>query len=216
MESHVHNVREGETGFVVEAKDYLLNLEGLPSIHINDVIINKKGQRALVTALKKETVEALLLDRNDPEPGDHFMMDEHGIQFSFGDHLFGRVINALGEPLDGKGDMPAQNNPLKIEVRAPGMSSRSVMTAQLMTGMATVDVLLPIAKGQRQLIIGPISSGKTTFLESVIAHQRDSSIVCVYAFIGRPIAYVEETVSRILSEKGNKNTIVIATFSDEP
>ena len=217
MEAHTHSVREGETGFVTEAKGYLLNLEGLPSVHVNDVIVNTRGQRALVTALKTETVEALLLDRNDPEVGDRFMLHTQGIKFSFGEHLFGRIINTLGDPLDGKeGSMPPQNNSLKIEVRAPGMSSRLAMTEQLMTGMATIDVLLPIAKGQRQLVIGPISSGKTTFLESVIAHQKGSPMVCIYAFIGRPVVYVEDTVSRILSEKGNKNAIILASFSDEP
>jgi len=216
MDKHEHKVIEGETGFVIGAKGYILTLEGLPSVHINDVVINSKGQRALITSLEKESVQALLLDRGDPKSGDRFMIHTRGLQFSFGDHLFGRVINALGDAIDGKGDLPLQDTPLHLDSQAPGMNVRAVMDKQLTTGMTSVDVLLPIAKGQRQLVVGPISSGKAIFLESVVAHQKDNpNTICIYAFIGKPVSYVEETTARIFGENGNKNTIILAAFSDD-
>ncbi len=216
MESHTHNVIEGETGFVTEAKGYLIKIEGLPSVCINTIIINEKKQRAMVTALHEEYIEALLLDVGDPEAGDRFMIYAHGIRFDFGEHLLGRMLGALGDPLDGREGLSDGKIALRLEADAPGMKARASMTEQLYTGLASVDILLPIAKGQRQLVVGPISSGKTLFLEHAIAHQKNTSVVCVYVFLGKPRAYVEDIISRIYSDNGNKETIVLATFSDEP
>ncbi|HEC93950.1 MAG TPA: hypothetical protein ENI56_01080 [Candidatus Kaiserbacteria bacterium] len=211
-----HKVIEGETGFIIGAKGYLLELEGLPSVHINDVIINQKGKRALVTAINANGVEAILLDGGDTELGDHFTIRTRGIRFFFGEELFGRVISALGEPLDGGGAIPPPNNTLHLESVAPGMSARALMKEQFTTGMIATDILIPLAKGQRQMIIGPLSSGKKIFLESILAHQKKTGVICIYGFVGRPTSYVEEVVARILSESGNKNTIILAAFSDDP
>lgn len=210
-------VMEGETGFVTRAKGYLLTLEGLPSARVNTIIANRQGERAIVSALREQSVEAYLLDRGSPKAGEQFIMHPKGIQFSLGDHLFGRALNVLGEPIDGQGNFPAANSPLRMEeALAPGMSARESMTEQLITGMPAIDILLPIAKGQRQLVVGPISSGKTLFLESVLAHQQSSDVVCIYAFIGRPVSYIEEAVAQLLGPEGNPRTIVLATFSDDP
>lgn len=215
-QAHTHHITEGETGFVTEAKGYLLKLEGFPSVRIDDIIINENGQRALVTALNEEDIEVLLLDSGKVEAGDRFTIHTEGVRFSFGEHLLGRVINALGDPLDGKEVLPAGKDSLHLRGSAPGMDARATMTQQLHTGMSVVDILLPISKGQRQLVVGPISSGKTVFLESAIAHQRGSDVVCIYAFIGRPLSYINEALSRIYSESGNMQTITIVTLSDEP
>ncbi len=214
--TYEHKVIEGETGSVIGAKGYLLTLEGLPSVHINDVIINSQEQRALITALTENGVEAILLDRGNMELGDRFTMSTRGIRLFFGEELFGRVLNALGEPLDGLGDIPERSNTLHLESIAPGMDSRALMTEQFTTGIIAIDILIPIAKGQRQMIIGPLSSGKKIFLESVLAHQKETGVVCIYGFVGRPTSYVKEVTSRILSENGNKNTIIFTAFSDDP
>lgn len=216
MEMQKDTIKEGETGFIIGAKGYLLELEGLPSVYINDVVINSSGKRALVTAIKEKSVEALLLDGGSSVLGDRFMLYAHGIQFYFGDQLRGRVINALGEPVDGRGKLPSPNASLHLESSAPDMSARALMTEQLTTGISVVDVLLPLAKGQRQMVIGPLSSGKKIFLESILTHQKENNVVCVYAFIGRPVSYIEEVAVRILSEEGNKDTVIISSSSSEP
>lgn len=212
----VHEIIEGEIGFVIKAKGYLLSLEGLPSARVNTVIINGKGQRALITAFREDSVEAYLLGRGNPRVGDTFVIDPKGIQLSFGEHLFGRTINVLGEPLDGLGGFPPNNTPLRMEADAPQMSARAPMTSPLLTGMSAVDILIPIAKGQRQLIVGPLGSGKRKFIENVFAHQKKSGVVCIYALIGRPIAYVEEAIANLLNEQGNNNTIILVSLSDDP
>ncbi len=207
---------EGEIGFVTKAKGYLLTLEGLPSARVNTIIINAKGQRALVTGFREDSVEAYLLDRGNPRAGDRFVIDPKGIQFSFGEHLFRRIINVLGEPLDGLNSFPPSNTPLRMEVDAPHMNARSSISSPLLTGISAIDILIPIAKGQRQLIVGPLSSGKRKFIEGVFAHQKESGVVCIYALIGRPIAYVEEAISNLLGEQGNNNVIILVSFSDDP
>ncbi len=211
-----HTGIEGEIGFVIKAKGYLLTLEGLPSARVNTVIINAKGQRALVSAFREDSVEAYLLGRGNPRAGDQFVIDPKGIQFSFGEHLFGRTINVLGEPLDGLDSFPPDNAPLRMEADAPHMSARAPMISPLLTGMSAIDVLIPIAKGQRQLIVGPLSSGKRKFIESIFANQKGSGVVCIYAFIGRPVAYVEEAIANLLNEQGNKDVIILVSFSDDP
>ncbi len=207
---------EGEIGFVIKAKGYLLTLEGLPSARVNTVIINAKGQRALVTAFREDSVEAYLFGRGNPRAGDQFIIDPKGIQFSFGEHLFGRTINVLGEPLDGLGSFPPDNTPLRMEADAPRMSARAPMTSPLLTGMSAIDILIPIAKGQRQLIVGPLSSGKRKFIENVFVHQKESGVVCIYALIGRPVAYVEEVIANLLNEQGNSDAIILVSLSDDP
>jgi len=216
VDTRPHTTIEGEIGFITEAKGYLLTLKGLPSARVDTIIVNTQGQRALVTAFQEDRVEAFLLDRGNPKAGDQFVIHPKGIQFSFGDHLFGRALNVLGEPIDGLGAFPVSNAPLRMEAQAPMMSARAPMLSQLVTGIPAIDILIPVAKGQRQLIVGPISSGKTLFLESVFAHQKESKVVCIYAFIGRPAAYVEESVGHLFGEQGNTNTIILITFSDDP
>lgn len=209
------DIAQGETGFVIEAKGYLFALEGLPSAHINSIIVNKDGRRALVTALGETSVEALMLDAGNPEAGDRFTLSSEGVSYSFGEQLFGRVLNVMGEPIDGAAPLPPSNTPLMLEADAPTMSARAQLAAQLFTGMPAVDILIPLARGQRQLVVGPISSGKNLFLEGLFANQTEET-VCIYTFIGRPADYIQDSVARIFSEKGNKRTIVIAAFSDEP
>ncbi len=216
MSLDTHATIEGEIGFVTKAKGYLLTLEGLPSARVNTVIVNNKGHRALVTAFREDRVEAYLLDRGNPRAGDQFVIRPGGIQYSFGPHLFGRALNVLGEPVDGLGAFPPGTVPLRMEAQAPSMSSRAQLVNPLLTGMPAIDVLIPIAKGQRQLIVGPVSSGKRAFVEGVLAHQKDSGVVCIYAFIGRPVAYVEEAVAHLRSEQGNKDVIILVSFSDDP
>lgn len=210
------NIAEKEAGVVTQAKGYLISLEGLPSARINDIIINAHGQRALVTALNEGGVEALLLDPGSPGSGERFVTHSEGIQLYLGDALFGRAINVLGDPIDGLGDLPPRTEPLCLEGDAPDMSARELMVEQLVLGMTVVDILLPIAKGQRQLVIGPNSSGKDIFLESVAAAQKDTDVVCVYALIGRPTAYIENVIAHLHRKDGNTGAVVIAARSDEP
>lgn len=216
MNENTRTMTEGEVGFVIEAKDYLLTLEGLPSARVNTVIVNAQGQRALVTAFSEHAVEAYLLDRGSPRAGDQFLIDPKGIQFAPSKELFGRAMNVLGDAIDDLGPLPRGTVPLRMEADAPSMSARAPLTDPLETGMPAIDILTPLAKGQRQMVVGPISSGKRVFIESVFGRQRGSGMVCIYAFVGRPRPYIEEAVGNLFSDGGNRDAIMLVSFSDDP
>ncbi len=211
--SSVH--KEGEVGFVVKAKRYLLAIEGLPSARINDMLVDEQGNKAIVRSLADDHVSVLALAGN-ARPGDRYTYLEGGHTYSCGDHLYGRIIDALGTPVDDKGSLPPGNVPLSLEVDAPGIESRVPIHEQLRTGITLVDTLIPIAKGQRQLVFGPMHSGKSTFLTETILAQQAQGTVCIYAVIGKPIAGLRKITDTILADGVDSKTIIIAALSDEP
>lgn len=203
-----------EVGFVMEAKQYVLALNGLPSARIGDVIVREDGSRAIVRSLSGEALTALSLHHGAPQAGERYMQLEEPRLYSLGNHLFGRVINALGEPIDDGEPFPPGNSPLILDVDAPGIDVRAPIKEQLYTGITLIDTLLPIAKGQRQLLFGPVRNGKTEFLTDIILNQETYGTICIYAVIGKSLSELERVEKRIVRAKG-KN-IIIAALSDQP
>jgi F-type H+/Na+-transporting ATPase subunit alpha len=210
-----YNVHD-EVGFVTKVKHYLFSVEGLPSARINDIITDDDGNRSIVRALNSDSVTALSLGKTFAKPGDRCILNREKYLFSCGDHLFGRIISALGDPADGGSSFPEGNTPFTVEVDAPGIEHREPIHEQLYSGITLVDTLVPIAKGQRQLVFGPMNSGITTFLTETIRNQLWTDVVCIYVAIGKPINGLREITDKILSEESCKKTIVISALSDEP
>lgn len=208
-------INENEVGLVVSAKRYLIALEGLPSAKINNILKDEDGNKALVISLEKDHVKALMLDSVFKKPGDRFFLRGSEKIFSFGDHLFGRIINALGKSIDGKGGFPENNTSLELNVIASGISSREEIKDQFLTGLTFVDVLFPLGMGQRQLVFGPPRSGKTSFLKDAVINQKDTDTVCIYAAIGKSLDAVGRIASSIFEKNGGKNTIVLGALSSD-
>lgn len=206
--------QDTEVGFVSEAKQYVLSVSGLPSARVGDVIVREDGGRAIVRSLGGDELSALSLHHGAPRAGERYMPLPEPRLYSLGDHLFGRVINALGEPVDGGEPFPKGNAALALDVDAPGIDVRAPIKDQLYTGVALIDTLLPIAKGQRQLLFGPVKNGKTEFLSDIILNQETYDTICIYAVIGKSLSELERIESRIVRAKG-KN-IIIAALSDQP
>src|SRR3989338_6915731 len=194
--SHVDQESGNEVGFVTEAKQYVLSLHGLPSVRVGDVIVREDGGRAIVRSLSSDDLTALSLHHGAPQAGERYTHLKEPRLYSLGDHLFGRVINALGEPADGGNPFPPGNAPLILDVDAPG-----------------IDVRAPI-KDQRQLLFGPVKNGKTEFLTDIILNQETFGTICVYAVIGKSLSELERIEKRLVRAKG-KN-IIIAALSDQP
>lgn len=213
MEHNEGDIRE--IGFVVRAKGYVLFIEGLPSARINDIIVDEVGNRAIVQALSDRYLMALALDPVQVRAGERFMLPKERYRLSVGDHLFGRVINALGEPIDGGAPFPEAATPLSLDTDAPGIETREPVGQQLYTGSTLVDTLLPIAKGQRQLIFGGDHAGKGAFLIDVVRHQRAAGHICIYTLIGRSLSELERVSRLILDPKDSANNIVVAALSDQ-
>lgn len=205
-----------EVGFVTSAQDYLLFLEGLPSAKINDLIVSKTGSRAIVQSLEKEKIEAWMLDPERPKPGDTFELTSEGLKLPLRSNLFGRIINPLGVTVDGKAPLPPSGGlTLDLDVVAPGIDGREIITKQFYTGLTVVDTLLPIGRGQRELLFGEARSGKSTFLLDMIVHQKNKNCICIYTAIGRSEIDVKRFGESIEKEGASPFTIVIASTSSD-
>lgn len=211
-----NNSLQKEIGLVRAVKHYLISIEGLPSAKVHDIVVNEDGKRALVTALSHDAVEAMILDVAEVHPGQKYEMHPQVNQLSVGEHLFGRVINALGDPMDNKGGFPPKNKPLVLEREAGDLAQRDAIKSQLETGYSMIDTVLPIGKGQRQLLMGSVRSGTEIFCQNVILNQNANDIVCIYATIGKPVTYVRRLAEALFAGNAKDNTIVIASTSEDP
>lgn len=204
-----------EVGFVLSAQDYLLFLTGLPTARINDIVVTQNGGRGLVQALDKEKVEVLMLDAERPKPGDLFQKTDKGILIPDPTRLLGRAINPLGEPIDGKGKIASGGQTLDLDKIAPGIDMREKISQQFITGVTIVDTLLPIGRGQRELLFGESRSGKTSFLLDLIVNQKGQNTVCVYNAIGRSDIDIQRFIQTIEDKGAADYTVVIAASSSQ-
>jgi len=204
-----------EVGYVVSTQDYLVNIHGLPSAMVNNIIVTKNGGRAIVSALSKNQVEALMLDAERPKPGDYFELGSAGLEIPLNCNLFGRTINPLGVPLDNKGALPPRGVVLDLDINAPGIDGRSLIKKQLYTGITVVDTLLPIGRGQRELVLCEPRSGKEMFFLDCILSQKGKGVVCIYAAIGRSEVEVKRFAEDIDKEGASDYTVIVAATSNE-
>ena len=204
-----------EIGYVISAQDYLINLEGLPSAKINDIIISQNGSRALVDILDKNQVEALMLDDERPKPGDYFTLSGKKLTIPLHANLLGRAINPLGTPIDGKGALPPGGVELDLDVVAPGIDKRKKITEQLFTGITIIDTLLPIGKGQRELMFGEPRSGKSSFMLDLIVNQKGENKICIYTAIGRADIDVKRFIENIHKLGAADYTVILAATSSD-
>lgn len=209
------NERNGvqEVGIVTSARGYLIALEGLPSVRVNDLIESDRGHRALVTALDDREVEAIVLGTASCEPGTEFRLSMEGLEIPLGKKLIGRVIDPLGNPLDGGGVIQAPPARFVMDVVARGIDSRELISEQLVTGIAIVDTLIPLGKGQRELIFGEPRSGKTTFLLDLIKNQKNRDVLCIYAAIGKEEVDVRRIHEVLHLTESIAHTIIISAHT---
>lgn len=205
-----------EVGYVISTRNYLLLLNGLPTVRINEIVVNEDGVRGLVTGLNANSVEVLLLDDARIEPNEQFFKTGQQLAVGVGDHLLSRVINPLGVPIDGKAKFPKPKDMLPVSKVASGLKSRQFIKEQFLTGLTTVDMLIPIAKGQRELIIGSARSGKSSFLIDVIVNQSSTETIVIFALIGKPLTEIRRIVDTLAVNKAIDRTCIIAASSSDP
>lgn len=208
-------MNDQEIGYVIESRDFLVYLEGLPSIHLNDLVQSEEGLRGWVNALLEDKVEIMMVDEGRITPGQSFRKMPQTLSISAGDYLLGRAINPLGVPIDGKGliSKTKTNQYLDLEQEARGIQSRKFITDQFITGITLIDMLIPLGKGQRQLVIGDAHSGKTSFLIDLIVNLRNRKTVCIYVSIGKHITSVKDFIDVLRANKALAHTSIIAATS---
>ncbi len=168
----------------------------------------------MVTGLDRDYVEAMMLDPESPKPGSMFRPLPDGLTIPLGEVLLGRSINPLGNPIDGIGPIdPNHFKTIELDVVAPGVYARKPISEQLFTGMTLIDLVLPIAKGQRELIIGDPRSNIPTFLLNTIKSQKGRDTVCIYVCLGKGDADLRRMMREIAEFGATPYTIVIGAPS---
>ena len=183
IEGFDQKVTVTETGTVLQTGDGIARVYGLQSAMAGELLDFGKGVVGLVLNLEEDNVGAVLLgDFEAIKEGDTVKRTGKIAQVPVGDALIGRVVNALGVPVDGKGPIDAKQT-RKIEIKAPGIIARKGVHEPMQTGIKAIDAMTPIGRGQRQLIIGDRKTGKTTVAIDTILNQKGQGVKCIYCLL---------------------------------
>jgi F-type H+-transporting ATPase subunit alpha len=210
-----------EVGIVLEVGDGIARIYGLSNVESNELIEFENGIEAIVLNLEEDNVGAVLLGPTEKiNEGDIVKRTGRIASISVGEGLLGRVVTPTGQPLDGKGPIEGELFDLPFERKAPGVIFRQPVKQPLQTGLKAIDAMIPIGRGQRELIIGDRQTGKTAIAIDTIINQRSNfeegkPVYCIYVAIGQKGSTVAN-IAKILEEKGalEYTVIVLATASD--
>ena len=205
-----------ETGTVVSVGDGVAKVYGLEKVMAGELVEFGGGVSGMVLNLEEESVGiAILGDDTVVKEGSTVKRTNKIVQVPVGEELCGRVVNALGIPIDGKGPI-ASKNFRKIEVKAPGIVGRQSVKEPLQTGIKAIDSMIPIGRGQRELIIGDRQTGKTAVAIDTIINQKGKGVYCIYVAIGQKQSTVAQVVDKLKAEGALDHTIVVAaTAADQ-
>jgi F-type H+-transporting ATPase subunit alpha len=205
-----------ETGTVVSVGDGVAKVYGLEKAMAGELVDFGGNVKGMVLNLEEESVGiAILGDDTLVKEGSTVKRTNQIVQVPVGEELLGRVVNALGIPIDGKGDLKAKNF-RKVEVKAPGIVERQSVREPLQTGIKAIDAMIPIGRGQRELIIGDRQTGKTAVAIDTIINQKGRGVFCIYVAIGQKQSTVAQVVDKLRQEGALDHTIVVAaTASDQ-
>ncbi len=203
-------------GTVVEVGDGIATVYGLSQVQASELVEFESGVRGLALNLNEDSVGIVIMgDYTGIEEGQTVRSTGEIASVPVGDALIGRVVNALGEPIDGKGPIVTDKTRV-IERIAPGVIERKNVDTPLQTGIKSVDAMIPIGRGQRELIIGDRQTGKTAVAIDTIINQQDTGVVCIYVAIGQKQSQIRQ-VQRTLEERGAmSNTIIVAASASDP
>jgi F-type H+-transporting ATPase subunit alpha len=204
-----------ETGMVLSAGDGIARIYGLDRVAAGELIEFPHGIYGIVLNLEEDNVGAAIMGEQQAiREGDEVRRTGRIAEVPAGEALLGRVVNALGQPVDGKGAIKAEAT-RRIEIKAPGIVARQPVKEPLQTGIKAIDAMIPIGRGQRELIIGDRQTGKTAIALDTIINQRGAGVQCFYVAIGQKRSTVAQVVDK-LSRFGamEYTTVVVASASD--
>jgi len=217
LESYRYGMRLTEQGSVVSVGDGITWIAGLPSARMDGLVVFADGSRAMVFDLNQEMVGAVLLDESEKlASGMPAFLAHEQLSVPAGDGLLGRVVDPLGRPLDGLGRLVEVRN-RRIEQAAPPIVARDFVQQPLYTGIKIIDTLIPIGKGQRQLVIGDEGLGRSSVAIDTVLNQRDKSVKCIYVLVGQKRSTVVNTIETLRSQGAlGYTTVVVAEASSLP
>jgi F-type H+-transporting ATPase subunit alpha len=204
-----------DVGTVIQAGDGVARIHGLSGAMYSELLEFANGSSGIALNLEEETVAAVVLGPSDDiKEGDEVRSTGRIIEIPVGDALIGRVIDPLGNPIDGKGPVNTTST-RPIERIAPGVTLRKSVNQPVQTGIKTIDAMFPIGRGQRELIIGDRSTGKTAIAIDTIINQKGGDLICIYVAIGQKAAKVAQVVGLLEEAGAMEHTIVVAANASD-
>ena len=215
IENFDADVTEANVGTVVEASDGIARIHGLGQCLASELVEFSTGTRGLALNLEEETVGAIILgDFTDIKEGDEVRTTGLVASVPVGEELIGRVLNALGDPIDERGPVAAGQR-LPVERIAPDVVARESVSEPVQTGIKAIDAMIPIGRGQRELIIGDRSIGKSAIAIDAIINQRGGDLICIYVAVGQKDSKVAQTVATLDQHGAMEHTIVVSASAAE-
>ncbi len=205
-----------DVGVVVETGDGIARIHGLSGVAYNELIEFEGGIMGMALNLEEDGVGSVIL--GDPlaiKEGTEVRGTGRVVEIPVGHGLIGRVVNALGQPIDGKGPVDSNTN-REVEVVAPNVAVRKSVDTPVQTGIKAIDAMIPIGRGQRELIIGDRSTGKSTIAIDAIINQKGGDLLCVYVAIGQKASKVAQTVALLEEHGAMEHTIIVAANASDP
>ena len=216
IKSYQNKVDSNDVGSVVSVGDGIAIVYGLDAVMNGELLLFPHDVYGLVMNLEADHVGVVLLgDDSLVKEGDEVKRTKRVMEVPVGNNMLGRVVNYLGQPIDGKGDIKTDKT-RPIERIAPGVMTRKSVDTPLETGITMIDAITPIGRGQRELIIGDRQTGKTAIAIDTIINQKGKDVICIYVAIGQKNSTVAQIVDKLKNHDAMKYTIVVAATASEP
>ncbi len=215
VDDYSPGINSYEVGKVLEVGDGIAHVTGIKNARSQELVEFENGQKGIVFNLEEDKVGVIIL-------GDFTGISVHStvkstgklISVPVGSSMLGRIVNALGEPIDGKGPITSTSR-RPIERIAPGVLERQDVDTPVQTGIIAIDAMIPIGRGQRELIIGDRQTGKTAIALDTIINQKDENLICIYVAIGQKKSTIARTVAALEKIGAMKYTVVVSAPADD-
>jgi F-type H+-transporting ATPase subunit alpha len=216
VENFTPGVAAEEVGHIQEVGDGIARVTGLPNVAVNELLELEGGLTALALNLDEDSIGAVVLgETTGLQEGQLARATGRILSVPVGDGLLGRVVDALGRPIDGLGPVPSTET-RRLEIQAPGIVDRQPVKQPLQTGIKAIDSMTPIGRGQRELIIGDRKTGKTSIAVDTIINQRGQGVKCIYVAVGQKGSTVAQTVDTLRAHGALEYTVVINSPASDP
>nr|YP_009032752.1 ATPase alpha subunit [Euglenaformis proxima]AGL12018.1 ATPase alpha subunit [Euglenaformis proxima] len=216
IEKYNQELKIINVGIVLQVGDGIARIYGLEKVMAGELVEFNEGTLGIALNLESDNVGAVLMgDGLNLQEGASVKATGKIAQIPVGENYIGRVVNALARPIDGKGEIISTNNRL-IESPAPGIISRRSVYEPLQTGLVAIDSMIPIGRGQRELIIGDRQTGKTAVATDTILNQKGQNVICVYVAIGQKASSVAQILTTLEQRGAMDYTIIVAENADSP
>ncbi len=216
IESFDSDIEVSDVGTVIEIGDGIARAHGLDNVMAGELVEFSNGVMGMAQNLEESNVGIVILGPYvDIKEGDEVRRTGRIMEVPVGEELLGRVVNPLGQPIDGRG-ATGTTNTRPIEAEAPGVMARKSVHEPVQTGIKAIDALVPIGRGQRELIIGDRQTGKTTVAVDTIINQKEEDMICIYVAIGQKESTVRATVETLRNHGALDYTIVVSAGASDP